>query len=84
MTFFGSFKSRFEDVPGGEDGPATALFLSSCSEIVGVFSECRHARQMQYQCSIDILGSTAFTPVKMDINGNIKVRSIQSIKLFIH
>ena len=39
MTFFGSFKSRFEDVPGGEDGPATALFLNSCAEIVGVFSE---------------------------------------------
>ena len=78
MTFFGSFKSRFEDVPGGEDGPATALFLNSCAEIVGVFSECSVEIYVIVMRLIDILGSTAFTPVKMDINGNIKVSMINS------
>jgi len=55
MTFFATVKQPFLDVPS--DGRIiTKTFLDACSSIVPFF---------------DILGSTAFGPVKSDINGNI-------------
>lgn len=55
MTFFATVKQPFLEIP--EDGRiSTETFLDACSSIVPFF---------------DILGSTAFGPVKSDINGNI-------------
>eukprot|EP00794_Sanderia_malayensis_P014011 gene14011-15469_t len=55
MTFFANVKQPFLDIP--EDGRiVTDTFLDACSSIVPFF---------------DILGSTVFSPVKSDINGNI-------------
>lgn len=55
MTFFATVKQPFLDVPA--DGKiVTKTFLDACSSIVPFF---------------DILGSTAFSPVKSDINGNV-------------
>jgi len=54
-SFFGKAAHKFQPLP--EDGKVnTDLFLKACSEIVPFF---------------DVLGSTAFAPVKSDINGNI-------------
>jgi pleckstrin homology domain containing family A member 8 len=65
MSFFSAAQCRFEDVPLAP-GIATQPFLDACSAIVLFF---------------DVLGSTAFAPVKSDINGNIKVRvSIQPVE----
>jgi len=60
MTYFSQAKHTFQPVP--EDKRILAeSFLNACSEIVPFF---------------DLLGSTAFAPVKSDINGNIgKLRS---------
>ncbi|XP_022079362.1 pleckstrin homology domain-containing family A member 8-like isoform X2 [Acanthaster planci] len=57
-TFFSKMKPNFEDVQkASEDGINTGLFLDACSQIVEI---------------LDAMGSSAFTPVKMDMNGNIK------------
>ncbi|XP_065051536.1 pleckstrin homology domain-containing family A member 8-like [Rhopilema esculentum] len=57
-SFFSATPVRFEDVAVVVDGRIpTKTFLDACSAIVPVF---------------DILGSTAFAPVKIDIQGNIK------------
>ncbi|XP_057295652.1 glycolipid transfer protein-like [Hydractinia symbiolongicarpus] len=54
-TFFKKTKHSYQPIP--EDGKiVTQSFLDACSEIVPFF---------------DVLGSTAFAPVKSDINGNI-------------
>jgi len=54
-TFFSKAQHRYQTIP--EDGKiVTSSFLDACSEIVPFF---------------DVLGSTAFSPVKKDINGNI-------------
>jgi len=55
MTFFSQTKHNFLPIPEDENIAAQA-FLDACSEIVPFF---------------DVLGSTAFAPVKSDINGNI-------------
>lgn len=58
LTFFTAAKFRFEKIQIGEDnGIPTKPFLSSCSSIIPF---------------LDVLGSTAFAPVKLDISGNIK------------
>lgn len=58
LTFFTAAKFRFERMQIGVDnGIPTKPFLSSCSCILPF---------------LDILGSTAFAPVKLDISGNIK------------
>ncbi|RMX54488.1 hypothetical protein pdam_00021664 [Pocillopora damicornis] len=58
LTFFTSVQFRFENIQLGPDnGIPTKLFLSSCSCILPF---------------LDVLGSTAFAPVKLDISGNIK------------
>jgi len=57
-TFFSLAPARFEDVEISVDGRIpTKPFLEACSSILPVF---------------DILGSTAFAPVRIDIQGNIK------------
>jgi len=54
-TFFSNVKHKFQ--PLSEDGRIdTDAFLSACGEVIPFF---------------DVLGSTAFAPVKSDINGNI-------------
>lgn len=58
LTFFTAAKSRFENIQlEADNGIPTKLFLSSCSSILPF---------------LDVLGSTAFAPVKLDISGNIK------------
>lgn len=54
-TFFSVMEHSFNDLPPGTSIP-TEQFLNSCRSILAVF---------------DVLGSTAFVPVKMDIQGNI-------------
>lgn len=56
MTLFSEAKHKFLPLSEGDDIP-TQSFLHACSEIVPFF---------------DVLGSTAFMPVKSDINGNIQ------------
>lgn len=54
-SFFGKATHKYQAIP--EDGKInTQMFLDACSQIVPFF---------------DVLGSTAFAPVKSDINGNI-------------
>lgn len=54
-SFFGKASHKFQPLP--EDGKInTDMFLNACSQIVPFFN---------------VLGSTAFAPVKSDINGNI-------------
>jgi len=54
-TFFSKVKYRFQPIP--DDGRIdTDTFLNACGEVIPFF---------------DVLGSTAFAPVKSDINGNI-------------
>jgi pleckstrin family protein A (phosphoinositide binding specific) protein 8 len=60
MSFFASSKCKFEDIALETDSTPTKPFLDACTEIVLFF---------------DVLGSTAFSPVKSDIHGNIAVRS---------
>lgn len=62
-TFFAKAKHTYQPIP--DDGKiVTQTFLDACSEIVPFF---------------DVLGSTAFAPVKSDINGNItKLRKKQA------
>ncbi|EDO41182.1 predicted protein [Nematostella vectensis] len=61
MSFFARAKHQFLPVPENRR-IETAPFLDACGEVVPFF---------------DLLGSTAFAPVKMDINGNItKLRKI--------
>lgn len=58
LTFFTVAKSRFENIQlEADNGIPTKPFLSSCSSILPF---------------LDVLGSTAFAPVKLDISGNIK------------
>lgn len=54
-TFFSVMEHSFNDVSPAA-GIVTEQFLNSCRSILAVF---------------DVLGSTAFVPVKMDIQGNI-------------
>eukprot|EP00117_Sycon_ciliatum_P017554 scpid76336/ scgid16503/ Pleckstrin homology domain-containing family A member 8; Phosphatidylinositol-four-phosphate adapter protein 2; Serologically defined breast cancer antigen NY-BR-86 len=55
MTFFANSKYKF--LPIGEDGAIeTEPFLNAAAEVIPFF---------------DVLGSTAFSPVKSDISGNI-------------
>eukprot|EP00112_Aurelia_sp_Birch-Aquarium-sp1_P004994 Seg1566.12 transcript_id=Seg1566.12/GoldUCD/mRNA.D3Y31 product="Pleckstrin-like domain-containing family A member 8" protein_id=Seg1566.12/GoldUCD/D3Y31 len=55
MTFFATVRQPFLEVPS-DSRIITRTFLDACNCIVPFF---------------DILGSTAFAPVKSDINGNI-------------
>ncbi|XP_038048806.1 pleckstrin homology domain-containing family A member 8-like isoform X2 [Patiria miniata] len=58
QTFFSKMKPNFEDVQKDlDDGVKTKLFLDACSQIVAIF---------------DVMGSSAFALVKMDMNGNVK------------
>ncbi|KAF9893176.1 hypothetical protein FE257_012591 [Aspergillus nanangensis] len=59
-TWFDTMKRSFTDVPvdaANENGIATTEFLEAAESLVSLF---------------DILGSAAFSPVKSDLNGNIK------------
>ncbi|EDO37291.1 predicted protein [Nematostella vectensis] len=58
ITFFSSTQHKFEDVIVTPDGGIpTKSFLAACTCILPFF---------------DVMGSTAFAPVKMDIGGNIR------------
>lgn len=60
-TFFDEMKKSFADVPITEDRIDTAAFLEASESLVKLF---------------DLLGSSAFTVVKNDMNGNIeKIRA---------
>lgn len=57
-TFFSELPTKFSDVKVDQHkGIPTSTFLDACVCIVGIF---------------DALSGTAFAPVKMDINGNIR------------
>ncbi|XP_033101989.1 pleckstrin homology domain-containing family A member 8-like isoform X2 [Anneissia japonica] len=57
-NFFSSIPCSFSDIKLGADfSIPTDIFLNACVSVVGFF---------------DALNSSAFTPVKMDVNGNIK------------
>lgn len=57
MSFFASMDHSFKDIVLQEDGGIpTSLFLGACDGILPFFNS---------------IGSTAFAPVKMDVNGNI-------------
>ena len=59
-TYFDNNKKRFDQVPIDEskdNAVSTAEFLEASEALTGLF---------------DVLGSAAFTPVKSDMNGNIK------------
>lgn len=75
MTLFSEAKHKFLPVSEGEDIP-TQLFLNACSEIVPFFGS-NSVFTVLYtflgHFIADVLGSTAFMPVKADINGNIQV-----------
>ena len=61
-TFFDSGKRSFKDVPVDEskdNAIATTEFLEASESLTALF---------------DVLGSTAFKPVKSDMTGNIAVR----------
>lgn len=60
-TFFDTLKENFVNVPVGpapENKIDTATFLEASTSLVSLF---------------DVLGSSAFTVVQNDMNGNIKV-----------
>lgn len=64
-TFFDN-KRSFADVPIDEstdNGISTSEFLEASEALTGLF---------------DVLGSVAFTPVKSDMSGNIKVWRINA------
>ncbi|KAL2855286.1 glycolipid transfer protein domain-containing protein [Aspergillus pseudoustus] len=59
-TWFDTLKTSFADVPidaSNDNGIATTEFLEAAEALTSLF---------------DLLGSTAFSPVKNDLNGNIK------------
>ncbi|XP_033629528.1 pleckstrin homology domain-containing family A member 3-like [Asterias rubens] len=57
-TFFSRCSPTFDSVCDSSDGSfKTDVFLDACAQVVDIF---------------DMMGSSAFTPVKMDMNGNIK------------
>lgn len=72
-----------------DKGVKTSEFLEACEDVVKLFGQFRHvapkcrtgtANSVSNICTAtlsfpDILGSTAFAPVKSDMNGNIKVRA---------
>lgn len=76
MSFFASVKTSFVTLPAEGEIP-TALFLDACAEIVPLFGN----RLFFDAHTTDALGSTAFAPVKSDINGNIKVLSVNMFTL---
>ncbi|EDV26427.1 uncharacterized protein TRIADDRAFT_54405 [Trichoplax adhaerens] len=58
LTFFSVKSNRFDLIVLGADGGIPSQpFLAACTEIISF---------------LDIIGPTAFAPVKIDINGNIK------------
>ncbi|KAG9588558.1 hypothetical protein KCU77_g9793, partial [Aureobasidium melanogenum] len=57
-TFFDTVKRSFTDVPVEDGKIATTQFLEAAESLTTLF---------------DVLGSTAFKPVKSDMTGNIKV-----------
>ncbi|KAG8913002.1 hypothetical protein FRC00_003268 [Tulasnella sp. 408] len=56
-TYFDTVKRSFANVTVDEDGVNTGEFLEASEGVVGIF---------------DLLGSTAFSVVQSDLNGNIK------------
>ena len=54
----------------------TTEFLEAAEEVVSIFGMCVDGFAGVYELTVggkDVLGSVAFTPVKTDMNGNIKV-----------
>ncbi len=66
MSFFAVSTHKFENVAFETDATPTKPFLDCCTEIVLFF---------------DVLGSTAFAPVKSDIHGNIKASAASAARV---
>ncbi|KAI5295407.1 hypothetical protein KEM55_006197 [Ascosphaera atra] len=68
QTWFDSLRRSFADVPINEEdeGIATTEFLEATEALTTLF---------------DLLGSVAFTPVKNDLLGNVKVRTAIDLHL---
>ena len=63
-TYFDNAKRSFTSVPinaSQDNAISTTEFLDASESVTGLF---------------DVLGSTAFSPVKKDMGGNIKVREL--------
>lgn len=81
-TFFDG-KRSFKDVTiGADDGINTTEFLEAAEGVVQLFGEIAPGNAIVHWETgwlltdlgwVDVLGSTAFSPVKSDMTGNIKV-----------
>lgn len=78
-TFFDTIKLSFADVPvdrsSGNAIPTTE-FLEAAESLTSLFGTTRClwlSRAVTNHVQTDVLGSVAFTPVKSDMTGNIKV-----------
>ena len=82
MTFFSTAEHQFPAITKGQD-IETVPFLAACTEILPFFGELRRvynrSNLLEYNDNVqsfpDVLGPTAFKPVKSDINGNVTVSS---------
>ena len=81
-TFFDTMKKSYVDVPvdaAHDNAIETGSFLEASESLCSLFGT--PPMELSLNCSssanraTDLLGSVAFTPVKNDIMGNIKVRS---------
>lgn len=57
QTYFDTIKKSYADVPVSSDGVETSSFLEATEGLIKLF---------------DLLGSSAFTVVQNDMNGNVK------------
>ena len=78
-TFFQALKKSFTDVPIDTSKDNTILttdFLEATESLCGLFGKSNTSQSsMSYILigTLDIMGSVAFTPVKNDMLGNVKV-----------
>ena len=81
-TWFDTLKKSFVDVPidaGKDNAIPTTDFLEaseSLTTLFGVYIELMSCNVIPCSIILDVLGSMAFTPVKNDMIGNIKVLCI--------
>ena len=80
-TFFDTLKKSFVDVPvdaAQDNAIATTEFLEAAESLITLFGlfpswETLWKKNSADKRLTDVLGSAAFTPVKSDMSGNIKV-----------
>lgn len=88
-TWFDTIKKSFVDVPidaANDNGVSTTESLEAAESLTTLFGKLtvidssRKCKILIRTCrSSDVLGSKAFTPVKSDLLGNIKVRTFTRI-----